>query len=359
LHKVFKGINFIDEMEEKKEHHSHEHHGHHHASPSNALSLSAVRNNPWMVVSAVLVVVLIILVASGGFGGGVSGSKAASNLISYIDSLGKGSATLVNVSEDSGMYLVTVKFQDQDIPVYVSKDGKFLIPDRVSIVVSGNTASISGQVVQQPTEVPKTDKPLVELFVMSYCPYGTQAEKGILPVANLLKDKIDFKIRFVYYAMHPTQGEVQENLRQYCIQRDQKAKFNDYLKCFLTDANSTRCLTSTAIDSAKLKTCTDAVDKQFSVTSNLNDKSLWMSGQFPKFDIDAADNTKYGVQGSPTLVINGKTVNVGRDSVSLLKAVCAAFNNAPAECSTQLDATTPGPGFGWDSSGTANLAQCG
>ncbi|MBU3941884.1 MAG: hypothetical protein KKF74_03150, partial [Nanoarchaeota archaeon] len=49
--------------------------------------------------------------------------------------------------------------------------------------------------------MPKKDKPEVELFVMSHCPYGTQIEKGMLPVARLLGDKIDFNIRFCSYAM--------------------------------------------------------------------------------------------------------------------------------------------------------------
>ena len=32
---------------------------------------------------------------------------------------------------------------------------------------------------------------------------------------------------------------------------------------------------------------------------------------------------------------------------------------APEECDTVLDATAPGAGFGWDSAGSANVAQCG
>jgi len=73
----------------------------------------------------------------------------------------------------------------------------------------------------------KKDVPEVELFVMSHCPYGTQMEKGILPVVELLGDKIDFKIRFVYYAMHG-EKEVNEEARQYCIQKEQKDKFISY-----------------------------------------------------------------------------------------------------------------------------------
>ncbi|MEM2131153.1 MAG: GILT family protein, partial [Candidatus Woesearchaeota archaeon] len=70
----------------------------------------------------------------------------------------------------------------------------------------------------------KKDKPEVQLFVMSHCPFGTQMEKGILPVVELLGNKIDFKVRFVYYAMHG-EVEVKEQLRQYCIQKEQQDKY--------------------------------------------------------------------------------------------------------------------------------------
>ena len=36
--------------------------------------------------------------------------------------------------------------------------------------------------------------PEVELFIMSHCPYGTQTMKGIVPVVELLGDKIDFEL---------------------------------------------------------------------------------------------------------------------------------------------------------------------
>jgi len=83
------------------------------------------------------------------------------------------------------------------------------------------TENVEGDDAEQPTapvaEVTnKTDKPEVELFVMSYCPYGTQMEKGILPAFDTLGDTVDAELKFVDYAMHG-EKEVKENLRQYCI----------------------------------------------------------------------------------------------------------------------------------------------
>ncbi len=59
---------------------------------------------------------------------------------------------------------------------------------------------------------------------MAYCPYGTQEEKGILPVVNTLNNKIDFKVKFCDYAMHGKQ-EIDEQLNQYCIETEQADKF--------------------------------------------------------------------------------------------------------------------------------------
>lgn len=209
-------------------------------------------------------------------------------------------------------------------------------------------------------EAIKSDKPTVELFVMSYCPFGTQAEKGILPAVKVLGDKIDFKIRFVSYVMHG-EKEVKENLNQYCIQKEQPDKYLKYLACFLNDSIGqgsasaiSSCLTQTGIDTAKLDLCKTAADTQFNVMKNFDEKT-----PTSKFDIDVALNDKYGVQGSPTLIINGDVSGAGRDSASYLAAICSAFNTVPSECQTQLSSTTPGPGFGYDSVGSANAAGCG
>ena len=77
--------------------------------------------------------------------------------------------------------------------------------------------------------------------------------------------------------------------------------------------------------------------------------------------IHDADNRKYGVGGSPTLVINGQKVQSGRDAQSILNAVCGAFTDNPEECSTDMTSFgTPAPGFGFGTQGgSATSAGCG
>lgn len=213
-----------------------------------------------------------------------------------------------------------------------------------------------------PVAATKSDKPKVELFVMSYCPYGTQIEKGILPVFQLLGKKIDASIKFVYYAMHG-EKELTENTLQYCIQSKQPDKYYAYLACFLNSGDSGACVKSTGLDSAKLTACTNSADKQFKITALFNDKTTWLkdqSGQpsFPVYNVNLADNEKYNVGGSPTLIVNGEEISSERDAASLLKVVCSAFKTAPAECSQSLDSATPAPGFGAGTTAGGDAANC-
>jgi len=69
-------------------------------------------------------------------------------------------------------------------------------------------------------------------------------------------------------------------------------------------------------------------------------------------------NEKYGVQGSPTVVINDKVVSVSTRSPEKFKEiVCQAFNTPPAECSQTLPEEVSSPGFGL-SSGSSSGGSC-
>ncbi|NTU66934.1 MAG: hypothetical protein HGB08_03355 [Candidatus Moranbacteria bacterium] len=274
---------------------------------------------------------------------------------------------VASITKEFWMYKVDLKIGDQDVASYMTLDGKVFFPDEgMNIDDISKTASdtqSSGNSSTKSADIPKSDMPEVDLFVMSYCPYGTQIEKGILPVLETLGSNIKFNLKFVDYAMHGKK-ELDENLKQYCIEKNEPSKLVTYLGCFLKDSNSgDACVKSSNIDATKLASCVASTDEQFKVTADSNDKSTWGNGSYPPFNINKDDNTEYGVQGSPTLVINGTTVeSAGRDPKSLLDTICSAFNNKPAECDKALSADSPAPGFGEaTASGTdaAAGAACG
>lgn len=319
----------------------------------------------WKLVAIVAVLLLIVSIFTSGFGGGsdkgVGEDEAVAQAVAYINTnmLQDGmSAEVDSVEEKNGVYEINILIDGQEYTSYVTKDAGLLFTSGVEM--DGDVEAPSAPQQQPTPEVVKSDKPEVELFIMSHCPYGTQAEKGMIPAVKALGDEIDFKLRFVYYAMHPTQGEVEEQLNQYCIREEQEDKLLDYLECFLTEGDGPGCLAAVKVDKMALSTCVEAADAEFEVMSNLEDKSSWMNGRFPKFNVDKALNDKYGIGGSPTLVINGAQANSGRDSVSYLRTICAAFNDAPEACNTELSSAQPSPGFGYETtSGSTTTAQCG
>lgn len=264
--------------------------------------------------------------------------------------------TIKGASEENGMYKIVVTVAGgQDVETYLTKDGKLFFDRTMNIKEVEKQSQAAKDAAAPAAEAVKNDKPVVELFVMSHCPYGTQIEKGILPAAEALSGKIDFEIKFVDYAMHG-EKELNEELAQYCVKTGEPEKFNGYLSCFLEDGDSARCVAKAKINAAKLKTCVAATDEKFSITKNFADKTTY-KGNYPTFNIDKESNEKYAVGGSPTLVINGTTVKSGRDSASLLSTICAAFNNSPAECSTELSSAEPAPGFGTGASASGSAGS--
>jgi len=290
----------------------------------------------------------------------ISVAKAKVAAEKYISSLPLDSYEITEFVSDGDVYRMELVINGYPYTSYMSKDGRFLFQGGIDLTQSTEEDTTADAQNQPATELPKTEKPVVELFVMSYCPYGTQMEKGILPVVNALKDKIDFTIKFVDYAMHG-EKEVVENLTQYCIQKDMgKDVFDKYLSCFLDAGDSESCIASTGINKSALNSCTTQTDSEFKVMELYNDQSTW-EGSYPPFNTSKEDNVKYSVAGSPTLIINGVEASTNRDPASLLATVCSAFDNKPEECGIVLDSASPTPGFGSETTTTTTgsaEAQC-
>ena len=275
--------------------------------------------------------------------------------------------TIKEFVEEEYLYKVVVDIGNGQEPVnsYLTKDGKKFFPQVIDIEEMEEQKreaeeKANAEKEKEMSEMEKNDKPKVELFVMSYCPFGTQIEKGMLPVLETLGDKVDFELKFCTYAMHG-EKELQEQMRQYCVQKEEPNKVEDYLNCFLEvdeAGRSDKCIAEVGVNSSKLASCVTATDKEYKVMENFNNKETWLSGQFPLFDVYKADNDKYGITGSPGLVVNGKMIQSGRDSESLLKTICSGFNEQPEECSIKLSSITPSSGFGFGEAGGNDSGFC-
>ena len=202
------------------------------------------------------------------------------------------------------------------------------------------------QTEPQQKPIPKSDKPKVELFVMSFCPYGNQAEELMMPVVKLMGTKADIGLDYVIYSnyqgggpnycldkeskycsMHGVQ-EVNQDVRELCVAKYQKGKFWDFVKeinasCTAQNVDSCweKIATKLGIDTAKIKSC----QQNEALTLLENEVSL---------------SQKYGVQGSPQLFINGVEYLGTRTADGYKNAICSAFNTQPDECKQVLAETT-------------------
>ena len=312
------------------------------------------KENIWMSVSIVLAVLLVISLcfAFSGKSSGISKDAAGKKAVEFIQtSFGANVSVFNNVTDLGKIYVMNVPYQGQDIPVYVTKDGKYFISSAIDMnaVPSANTPS---NTANAPTEVVKSDKPVVEGYFFSYCPYGTQFEKAMIPVYNLLKSKVDMNIVFIG-AMHGEYEKI-ESLRQICVQKEyDKDKLWAYFEKFLANTNLGACngeasciapyitaiMTNLSIDEAKIKTCM------------ANDAETI-------YNADVSKAGSLSISGSPTFVINGAQVQVSRSPEAVKTAICAAFTTAPSECSQTLSSTAASPGFGSGAGSAATTASC-
>ena len=311
--------------------------------------------------TAIAIVVLVLLVAAS-FGYVKYADYAKKNDIGAAGVKGKieqfikdnspqGGAgiTVKDVVKEFGLYKVTIDANKQEMITYVTSDGSKFFPQAIDLNAKAATSNTPAATEKTEAEQ-KVDVPVVDLFVMSYCPYGLQMERGVLPAIESLGNKIKFNLKFVSYTLHGPK-EVVENVNQYCIEKTQPAKLDSYLKCFWKDSTGkcVACLKAVGINTAQVTTCVTDANKQFAPTEK-------------DFSINKDENVKFGVQGSPTLVVNGTTLASGRDSASVLKAICSGFKNAPKECQAKLSATAPAAGFddqaAASAGGSAPAASC-
>lgn len=308
--------------------------------------------NLWMIATFILLIALVVVYLRGfsitGFTV-MTPEQAAQKTVDWISDFYKsrGSSvniTLVNASRtESGVYQFTIKVSGaqgtSEETYYVSEDGKLFFPQVIETEVKISTPTT------QPQETLKKDKPTVELFVMSFCPYGVQAETLMKPVVDLLGTKANIKVRFIVNIQGDTVDsiqslhgatEAQEDLRQACIMKyyDQKTFWNYLMEidnnCYgkintrdaaALDTCWKSAATKAGIDIAKIQTCSNS-------TEGLN---------LLKADEQLTDN--YGVSGSPTIIINGAIYGGGRSSEAFKQAICDSFTTAPSECSQTLSSS--------------------
>lgn len=322
------------------------------------------KESPYSKVTSVILVLILVVIAFLSFYPLVKKTVNKKEAISIAEEfineylMQPGSkATVVEISSEYGLYKLEIDIGSSVVDSYLTKDGKLFFPQALDInEIDEKEIDESDEAAPLAEVTNKKDKPVVELFVMSHCPYGTQMEKAILPVVKALGDSIDFRIKFNSYVMHG-EKEIIEQINQYCLMEEQSALYNNYLECFLTAGDSKTCLASVKANETKLKTCFDKVEKENNILADFKNNKNY-HGDYPSFSLQKEDNELYKVGGSPTLIINGQEIRPNRNPASVLYTICSGFNTQPDECFTSVPNISPAPGFGTGTTAGGSAAEC-
>jgi len=304
--------------------------------------------NFWVVSTVILAVLLIATLMFGTrvTGNAISKDKIGKLAVDFINSnfVQDGNAQLVSVEEESYLYKVTVSISGEKPSLYFTKDGKWIQQGSNLISILEKKNQQTSQPPQTIVNIPKTDKPNVELFVMCFCPYGVKAENNILPIVELFGDKIDFKVKFIVNVKGNTINDVQslhgideakEDARQVIIMKYYPDKFYSYLKDMNNDCYSV------AQDAGKLDECWKKAAQNLGFDIKKIETAAYGEEGINLLKQNEADADKYGISGSPTLVINGvQSSAIYSGTAATQQAICSAFNTAPAnECGTEVAVT--------------------
>lgn len=322
------------------------------------------------ILAGIIIIAVIISLAVGmfignSFAAGTTGGSPAvpsndcgaavtayanANLISASNA-----STLTSVTERNGMYYIVTSSKARDYGFYATKDCNLLFinpynlkGNATPVVVlspkstSSPTSVSSPKPTTSPTPVPepvKSSRPSVELFVMSFCPFGVQAENAMDPVVGLLGTKADIKVHYIatvngdsldsVKSLHGL-PEAKEDLRQICIAKYYPQNLWSYLmdvnaQCYPVYKNATQLefcqknVTATlGIDNQKIEICASG-----------SEGLALLKG-------DEAITKNLKITGSPTLIMNGQKYVGQRTAEAYKQAICARFETPPAECSMNL-----------------------
>ncbi|MBL7100323.1 MAG: thioredoxin domain-containing protein [Nanoarchaeota archaeon] len=314
------------------------------------------RRSGWKLATVVLFALLLTSMFTGGFkdfftSSKVMSEKAAEDAVEFINTnllRGMGTAALKDVSELDFLYKLDLMVDDQEFESYITKDGKYLFPQGIDLTEKQETVETppaTGMATTNCDDTPKAEKPKVDLFTMSYCPFGQIAIQGMEPAVKLLGDNIDFEPHYVVYANYRGGGpdyciddgklcsmhgiaELNEDVRQLCVWKYQKDKFWDYTLCTINDCSLNNietcwktCAEKHGVDITKTETCL----KDEAIALMTKEKEL---------------NDKLGVRGSPTIFINDAQYSGGRTAENFKQGICCGFREELEECETTLGTTT-------------------
>ena len=106
-----------------------------------------IRRNPWIISTFVFVILSLILIwnsYSSTDAGGISADKAGEKLAGFLSENAGSEVTVKNMILENGLYKANIDYQGNEITLYVTKDGNYLIQDLIPISADSNSNNDGG-----------------------------------------------------------------------------------------------------------------------------------------------------------------------------------------------------------------------
>lgn len=255
------------------------------------------------------------------------------------------SAQLGSVGETNGVYRIMIQYQGSEIPLYATKDCSLLFTNTYTITPAacdaqaGACSPSAAGTTPAPVAPVKSARPVVELYVMSFCPYGVQVENAMKPVVDLLGSSMDMKVRYIAtvtgdsvataQSLHGN-AEAVEDTRQLCIAKHSPGSYWGYIAAF--DA---QCYPAWN-DAAKLSLCQKNITAALGIQSDAVDACVSGTEGLQLLRADETAASANQATASPTILINGQRYSGARTAEAFKQAICSHFETPPQACDTAL-----------------------
>lgn len=172
----------------------------------------------------------------------------------------------------------------------------------------------------------RAEKVDFEVYVMSQCPYGSQAEGIVMGAMKGFEDYMNFNVEYIanrsdegaFSSLHGP-SEVEGDMYQLCVQKNFPDKFWLYLECQNKNYQDLKssfesCASEVSIDYGLLKSCAEGDEGAELLTQSLN-KAKELS-----------------VSGSPTFFLDGERYSGPRTEIGMQRSFCRVLDDEPKIC---------------------------
>jgi len=278
--------------------------------------LKHITKNKWavytIIFAAISIILLIILLTGGSLTSNVSKSKITPMISNFVNTeiIPEGGVEIVSIESQSGVYVATINVDGDVVPLYFTKDGKFISQGTPLISIDsslGADTNLNAGTDTLPTEKvdasPDNDAVLGDVnapvtiieFSDFQCPFCERFYTETLPL--LKTNYIDTgKVKLIYrdYPLdfHPMAQKSAEAAE--CVRAkggdEGFWKYHDQIyenQASLTNDNLKKWAKELGYN---IDTCLDSGEKASEVLK------------------DISDGESYGVTGTPTFFINGQVI---------------------------------------------------